>query len=215
MQDAGNILRDIHDLDAVPWLPLAPGWWWVIGIIVLVLVLAGMRYLIRYSGLMPGWRGDARRQLRDLKKTLRKGDPRDVAGRLSILLRRIAIARSGRDQAAGLAGDAWLAWLEQDDRNGFKWSKGAVVLLQAPYMPPDIAVKRNEVTRLISAAMRWVDTTPAGDAAPGLQWLNKIRVPQWLKKIHVPQWLNKIRIPRWLKKIRIPGISRAGGATHV
>jgi len=215
MQDAGNILRDIHDLDAVPWLPLAQGWWWVIGFIVLVLVLAGIRYLIRYSGLIPGWRGDARRQLRDLKRTLRKGDPRDVAGRLSILLRRIAIARSGRDQAAGLAGDAWLAWLEQDDRNGFRWSKGAVVLLQAPYMPPEISVKRNEVMRLIIAAMRWVDTTPTMDDAPGLRWLKKITVPQWLRNIPVSRWLKKIPVPQRLKKIRIPRITRAGGATHV
>ena len=199
MRDAGNILRDIHDLDAVPWLPLAPGWWWVIGIIVLVLVFAGIRYLIRYSGLMPGWRGEARRQLRDLKRALRKGDPRDVAGRLSILLRRIAIARSGRDQAAGLAGEAWLAWLEQDDRNGFKWSQGAVVLLQAPYMPPEITVKRNEVMRLIIAAMHWVDTTPALEDTPSLQWLKKIRIPQWLEKIRMPQWLKQIRMPRFTR----------------
>lgn len=212
MQDTGIILRDIHDLDAVPWLPLAPGWWWIIGIVVLVSVLAGIRYFIRYSGLMPGWRGDARRQLRDLKRALRKGDPRDVAGRLSILLRRIAIARSGRDQTAGLAGEAWLAWLEQDDRNGFKWSKGAVVLLQAPYMPPDITVKRNEVMRLITAAMRWVDTTPRMDDAPGLRWLKKTPVPQWLNRIPVPQWLKKMTVPQWLKKIRVPRFSRAGGA---
>jgi hypothetical protein len=178
MQDAGNILRDIHDLDAIPVWPLAPGWWWVIGVVGLVLLVAIIRYWIRYSGIMPGWRGDARRQLRELKRVLRKGDPRDVAGQLSILLRRIAIARSGRDQAAGLAGDAWLAWLEQDDRNGFKWSKGAVVLLQAPYMPPEIEVKSKEVARLLNAAMRWVDTTPAGHSAPGLHWLKKIRVPR-------------------------------------
>ncbi|MGB5260943.1 MAG: DUF4381 domain-containing protein [Gammaproteobacteria bacterium] len=178
MQDAGNILRDIHDLDAIPWWPLAPGWWWVIGVVGLLLALAGIRYWIRYSGIMPGWRGDARRQLRELKRALRKGDPRDVAGQLSILLRRIAIARSGRDQAAGLAGEAWLAWLEQDDRNGFKWSKGAVVLLQAPYMPPEIEVQSDEVARLLNAAMRWVDTTPAADYASRQQWLKKIRIPR-------------------------------------
>ena len=186
MQDPGLILRDIHDLDAVSWWPLAPGWWWILSIIALVLLFVGVRYLLRYSGLMPGWRGDARRQLRDLKRSLRKGEPREVAGRLSILLRRIAIARSGRDQAAGLSGDAWLAWLEQDDRNGFRWSKGAVVLLQAPYMPPDIEIKRSEVMRLINAAMRWVDTTPTTGNALAMKWLKKIQ------------------------SVRIPGMSRAG-----
>ena len=60
MQDPGLILRDIHDLDAIPWWPLAAGWWWLLGIIALVLLIAGIRYLLRYSGLMPGGRGDAR-----------------------------------------------------------------------------------------------------------------------------------------------------------
>ena len=175
MVETEIILRDIHDLDAIPWWPLATGWWWVLGAIVLLLLVAGMRYWLRYSGIMPGWRGDARLQLRDLKRSLRKGEPREVAGRLSILLRRIAIARSGRDQAAGLAGDAWLTWLEQDDRNGFKWSKGAEVLLEAPYMPPELEVNHKEVALLINAAMRWVDTTPSTTRALGNVWLKKLR----------------------------------------
>jgi hypothetical protein len=177
MEEASIILRDIHDLDAIPWWPLAPGWWWVIGIAVLLMLVAGIRYWIRYSGIMPGWRGDARRQLRELKKALRNEDPRDVAGRLSILLRRIAMARSGRQQAAGLSGDDWLAWLEQNDNTGFRWTKGGWVLLQAPYMPPEMTVRSNEVMHLVVAAMHWVDTTPATGKSQGLRWLKKIRLP--------------------------------------
>ncbi|MDH5470479.1 MAG: DUF4381 domain-containing protein [Gammaproteobacteria bacterium] len=178
MQDSSNILRDIHDLDAIPWWPLATGWWYVIGLVVLVLLVAGIRYRIRYSGIMPGWRGDARRQLRALKKALRHDDPRDVAGRLSILLRRIAMARSGRREAAGLTGDSWLNWLEQNDSTGFKWTKRGRTLLQAPYMPPTMTAKRNEVMRLVTAAARWVDTTPVTAERPGLHWLKKINIPR-------------------------------------
>lgn len=174
MGDADIILRDIHDLDAIPWWPLAPGWWWIIGLFVLLMLLAGIRYWIRYSGIMPGWRGDARRQLRALKKALRTDEPRDVAGQLSILLRRIAMARSGRQQAAGLSGETWLVWLEENDSSGFKWSKGSGVLLQAPYMPPDMIVQRRDVMRLVVAAMRWVDTTQAADARQGARWLEKL-----------------------------------------
>ena len=46
-------------------------------------------------------RGDARRQLRSLKKALPTDDPREVAGKLSELLRRIAMARTRRREAAG------------------------------------------------------------------------------------------------------------------
>ncbi len=175
MQDASLVLRDIHDLDAIPWWPLAPGWWWVIGLAVLLLLVAGLRYWIRYSGVIPGWRGDARRQLRALKKALRKDNPRDVAGQLSILLRRIAMARSGRRQAAGLSGDSWLGWLEQNDSTGFSWTQHGRVLLQAPYMPPAITVNRDEVMRLVVAAAHWVDTTPATGNTRGQRWLRKAR----------------------------------------
>ena len=174
MQDTGLILRDIHDLDAVPWWPLAQGWWWLFVVIMLIMLVAGIRYWIRYSGIMPGWRGDARRQLRGLKKAVRNIPPRAVAGNLSELLRRIAMARSDRREAAGLTGDEWLVWLEQNDSSGFKWTRRGKVLLQAPYMPPDRMVSREEIQRLIVAALRWVDTALVSDAKKTPPWLEKI-----------------------------------------
>ena len=181
MQDTSIILRDIHDLDAIPWWPLAPGWWWVIGLVALVCLVAGIRYWIRYSGILPGWRGDARRQLRALKKALRKDNPREVAGNLSVLLRRIAMARSDRRQAAGLSGDRWLTWLEHNDSSGFSWTQSGKALLQAPYMPPDMVIERDEILQLVGAAMRWVDTTPSNVSIPKWRWLEKIPRPRTRK----------------------------------
>jgi hypothetical protein len=99
MENGAVILRDIHGLDAVPWWPLAPGWWYLIGLVVGLLLMIAFRQWLVYNGPWTGWRGDARRQLRALKKALPKDDPRQVAGRLSELLRRIAMARSGRREA--------------------------------------------------------------------------------------------------------------------
>ena len=178
MQDSGLIMRDIHDLDGIPWWPLAEGWWWLIGVIMLMALLAGVRYWIRYSGVMPGWRGDARRQLRALKKDLRNESPRAVAGRLSELMRRIAMVRSDRREAAGLTGDTWLAWLERNDGSGFKWTRSGKILLEAPYMPPDQSVSREEINRLLVAALRWVDSTPAAVGRKRLRLLQKIRLPR-------------------------------------
>ncbi|MEZ5543426.1 MAG: DUF4381 domain-containing protein [Pseudomonadota bacterium] len=168
------VLRDIHDLDAIPWWPLAPGWWLLIGLLALLLATAGLRYWLRYSGFMPGWRGDARRQLRALQKSLRREEPRDVAGRLSTLLRRIAMARVGRRQAAGLSGDRWLSWLEEHDSTGFNWTRRGRILLHAPYMPPARAVERKEVARLVSAARRWVDAVTPADRKPGIPWRERL-----------------------------------------
>lgn len=157
MEPAADVLRDIHGLDAVGWLPLAAGWWYLLGGVVAVLLLVGLRYWIIYNGPWLGWRGDARRQLRHLKKALAKGEPREIADRLSELLRRIAMARSGRREAAGITGDAWLCWLEEHDDTGFDWQTRGRVLLVAPYMPPAMTVQKDELGKLIRAAMRWVD----------------------------------------------------------
>jgi len=156
------VLRDIHDLDPAPWLPLAPGWWALLALAALLLLTFGIRFWLRNSGMLTGWRGDARRQLRALQRALRNEQPREIAGRLAILLRRIAMARSGRRGTASLTGDSWLDWLEQNDSSGFKWTSRAQLLVKAPYMPPSWPVERKEVTRLIAAASRWIRTvTPA------------------------------------------------------
>jgi hypothetical protein len=152
-------LRDIHGLDAVPWWPLAPGWWYVLGAIVLVTMVIAMGYWLTYHGPWLGWRSDARRKLSALRRALSKENPRDVAGRLSELLRRIAMARSGRRVAAGLTGETWLHWLAEMDTSGFEWEKRGQMLLKAPYMPPSMQVERKEVAALIRAATRWIDAT--------------------------------------------------------
>jgi hypothetical protein len=185
MEPGTLVLRDIHGLDAIPWWPMAPGWWYLIGGLVLLLLLVLVREWMIYSGIWLGWRGDARRQLRTLKKALRNDDPRAVAGRLSELLRRIAMARSDRREAAGLAGDDWLHWLNANDPSRFDWEQRGQMLLTAPYMPPDMEVQRKELAALISATSRWVDAKdPAGRHAGPLQRLKR-RLSGMLGRRHV------------------------------
>jgi hypothetical protein len=173
MEPGTLVLRDIHGLDTIPWWPLAPGWWFLIGAAGLLLLLACLRYWMVYTGAWLGWRGDARRQLRLLKKSLRNDDPRAVADRLSELLRRIAMARSRRREAAGLTGDDWLRWLNEHDSSRFDWERRGRVLLTAPYMPPHKTVERKELAVLISAASRWLDTKDPTASQAGL--LQRIR----------------------------------------
>ena len=157
METGMPVLRDIHGLDAVPWWPIAPGWWLLTGLLALLVVAAAGRYWLLYHGPWIGWRGDARRQLRALKKSLPVEDPHSIADRLSELLRRIAMAHKGRREAAGLTGDDWLHWLATQDNSGFDWEQRGRLLLTAPYMPPTLEVARNELGAIITAARRWVD----------------------------------------------------------
>ncbi len=121
-------LRDIHGIQSVPWWPPGPGWWLLAAAIVALVVLAWrFRTSIRLRipplpvFTMGSWRWDAARRLRDLRKRALTQDSKQTAGELSELIRRIAMARLGRDACAGLTGEPWLAWLKGNDPKGFDW----------------------------------------------------------------------------------------------
>jgi hypothetical protein len=159
LESGSTALRDIHGLDTIPWWPLATGWWVVAGLAGLLLLFIGIRYWLTCNAGWLGWRGDARRQLRELKKTLASEDPHAVVGKLSELLRRIAMVHSGRQQTAGLTGDDWLHWLAAHDNTGFDWEQRGQILLTAPYMPPTLSIERSELATLIRAATRWINAS--------------------------------------------------------
>ncbi|MCU7947911.1 MAG: DUF4381 domain-containing protein, partial [Candidatus Thiodiazotropha sp. (ex Cardiolucina cf. quadrata)] len=81
---------------------------------------------------------------------------KQVAGELSELLRRIAIARCGREQTASLTDEAWLDWLQSNDSTGFQWQEKGRLLLELPYAPPDRTAEKTELEQLINAAIHWV-----------------------------------------------------------
>jgi hypothetical protein len=172
-------LRDIQGIDGVPWWPPAPGWWLMLGALVLLVLAAwGWRSTLRLRIPIPGvtlghWRWDAARALRDLRRRLRGGlDAKTAAAELSELLRRIAMAREGRAACAGLTGADWLAWLAERDPAGFPWRERGRVLIEAPYAPPGAGAGA-DLAALVDAAYAWVaasgaPTDPRGPRIPGL-----------------------------------------------
>lgn len=147
-------LRDIRGLDAVSWWPPAPGWW--IGALLLLLTLIGLFLLIRHFIRYPpgSWRWEARVALRELWQQRNRQSQKESAARLSELLRRIAIARFGREKTASISGSEWLTWLAQSDPNGFDWSGRGGILLNLPYAPDNRQTNSDELDELILAAMR-------------------------------------------------------------
>jgi hypothetical protein len=102
------------------------------------------------------WRSDAGRQLRELRRRAAEQGTKETAGELSELIRRIAMARHGRDACAGLTGEDWLQWLNGKDPAGFDWTSGGRLLLDAPYAPPTSQGRQEELYRLIDATETWV-----------------------------------------------------------
>jgi hypothetical protein len=149
-------LRDIRGIDGVSWWPLAPGWW--LAIVTLLLLGLLVWWLIRRQRLYPlgRWQQDARRRLIDLKKRIKREPAKPIASALSELLRRIAIARCGRELTASLTDEVWLDWLQSNDSNGFPWRDKGRLLLDLPYAPPDHTADKEALRELIDAAIHWV-----------------------------------------------------------
>ena len=161
-------LRDIRGLDAIPWWPPAPGWWLLILSATLLLwAITRWTPALKVVKLRrrPVWQRSAANQLRALRRRIGQEDLKTLAGELSELLRRVAMARCGRDSCAGLSGRDWLAWLKRHDPLGFDWEKHGTVLTSVPYAPPGAHGSATLLQTLIDAALAW--TRPAEEATCG------------------------------------------------
>jgi hypothetical protein len=153
-------LRDLQLPEAIGWWPLAPGWWLLISLVILGLAVSLRAYLRRRA------RGAARRhalqQLRQLTAEYeRHRDAVRFSAALSELLRRTMLAYAPRGEVAGLTGDAWLAWLDQDFDTPRFQTKAGRKLLEMPYRRPDDEIAAMELIDVI-AAVRQRLATPVG-----------------------------------------------------
>jgi len=151
-------LRDIRGLDTISWWPLAPGWWILIGFTLLFLMIIGLLVYRRRvkRKQQHDWRKIAHQEWLSLRPL--QAPPRDQITFLSILLRRVAIQRHGRDACAGLSGENWLNWLTQHDPQQFNWNKSGRILIEVPYMPKDASIDDYQVDLVYRAVRAWIDT---------------------------------------------------------
>lgn len=156
-------LRDLHLPDQIGWWPLAPGWWFV-----LLLLVTVIGYNI--------WRAYQRRQynaprrfaLRELARFeaeyLVHRDPVTLGKQLSELLRRSMLAYAPRQDVAGLTGEAWLEWLDHNMPLPYFHTEGGKSLLQLPYRDPASDFSDVDINALLSA-VRLRLRTPLGGFA--------------------------------------------------
>jgi hypothetical protein len=153
-------LRDLHLPEAIGWWPLAPGWWFVI-----VLVLGALGYLFHFYRKHRSHGAARRRALRQLDALTTQfqqhGNAVAFSSELSELLRRTMLAYAPRSDVAGLTGEDWLKWLDRDlDRPRFQGEAGRK-LLELPYRRPDENLSGLDLVDVV-AAVRQRLATPVG-----------------------------------------------------
>ena len=147
-------LRDIHLPDPVSWWPLAPGWWALMVLIVMVVLL--IAYCIRrYRNHKISALYLVKQELERIKTDFNiNQDKSNLVKELSELIRRLSISIFPREESAGLTGEEWLKFLDQySDKNEFDNGIGRV-LIEAPYQA-DPEFNSNELLALIAS---WVES---------------------------------------------------------
>ncbi len=149
-------LRDIHLPQPVSWWPPSPGWWLLAAFVLLLGVLA--LYLL-YRHRQERWRRAALGEWQRLREAWASGNIDGVSAsrELSVLLRRVALARFPRHQVAALTGEAWLAFLDSAVPGQKLFTSGpGRALLEAPY-----AVQVEiDTEALFDACGRWLRNLP-------------------------------------------------------
>jgi len=127
-----------------------------------------LRFVWRYPFFT--WHHSTRRQLLRLRQRSAAEPVGIVAAELSELLRRIAIARCGREACAGLAGTAWLDWLSANDPARLRLGQGRQAAGSPCPMPARHCGDADTLRALIDAAVpgRGAESRlPGGCAACG------------------------------------------------
>jgi len=142
-------LRDIHLPADIGWWPLAPGWWLLLAMTLLLAL--GLGLLVRFR---------RRRRLRRLALAqlgnLQTLEGNQLAAALSRLLRQAALAHFPRHQVAGLTGAAWLQFLDRPFSDQPFQSGVGRCLVEAPYRN-DVQVAGPD---LLALARRWLKQLP-------------------------------------------------------
>lgn len=144
-------LRDIHLPNAISWWPLAPGWWLLFALLILVIVLAVL--CVRYA-LKPTVKRRAVQELMAIENAFHAhGDAVYCLSEISLFLRRTVLRQKHSEQTAGLTGVRWLNFLDKPlDSPEFSCGVGKI-LIKAPYRS---YADKEDAVQLLQLCRKWV-----------------------------------------------------------
>ncbi|KTD11643.1 hypothetical protein Lgra_1101 [Legionella gratiana] len=143
-------LKDIHLPTPIGWWPLAPGWYVVIALIVLISIFISYRIYTNYRHAKA--KKHALLLLMNYQKQYEK--ERNVAlasAHISELLRRVALAYYPREEVASLHGEDWLRFLNETGK-GIDFNLVRNMLLDAPFKTDQTL----DLNPLFNTAQLWI-----------------------------------------------------------
>lgn len=143
-------LRDIHLPDPIGWWPLAPGWYGLMALILLIIFLFFCYLYKRHLNAIP--KKQALILLKNYTEQYEKDKNAQLASaRISELLKRVALVYYPRSKVASMHGDEWIQFLNQTAK-GIDFKPVYSMLLETPFKPAESM----NIQPLIVRAEKWI-----------------------------------------------------------
>lgn len=150
-------LRDIHLPDPISWWPPAPGWWLLLGLILLA-VAAG--FLFRLYQKKQALKKQVLAEFENICHQYEKEkNSTELVQSLSILLRRACISFYPRSEAASLTGEAWLGFLDDTGQDKTFSTEHGKLIASAPYLSENTTLDF-DTEKLIELCENWLKAQP-------------------------------------------------------
>lgn len=148
-------LKDIHLPADVSWWPLAPGWYVLLVLMIVLVFFSAVFYW--------HWRNQRLSKKQALKilsayqEQYQNGqNPQLVCAQISELLKRVALVYFPRHQVASLTGDAWVAFLDETGKKT-PFKKARYELAELPFEKEKNIVKKNLlIDELFEWSSKWI-----------------------------------------------------------
>jgi ATP/maltotriose-dependent transcriptional regulator MalT len=160
-------LNDIVLPAPVGWWPLANGWYFLIGILLIAIAWLGFKSIQRW--IKNGYRRAALQELNSLTEGINNADKRNSSLRqLPVLLKRTALSAYTRHQVASLSGADWVSFLNSQLNKPAFTDTTADLLNNISYSTGDLGdIDDKATTDLLDAIKEWLKYHPAIDSKTG------------------------------------------------
>lgn len=143
-------LKDIHLPDPIGWWPLAPGWYALLLLLLVLMGIFALRIYKRYKHAL------AKKKALILlsfyqQDYAKESNISQSSAHISELLRRVALVYYPREQVASLQGEAWLQFLNATSK-GVDFNSIRHMLLDAPFKHHPTM----DLTPLFDQARLWI-----------------------------------------------------------